>query len=539
MRSLRAFLLRLANLFQKDRRDHDLAEEIECHLQLHIEDNLSEGMNPEDARRHALQKLGGIESAKEAYRDRRGLPLLETLAQDLHHALRMLRRNPGFTGVVIATLACGIGMNTALFSVINAVLLRQLAYPEADRLVWLTDYDYLYEHRDNYVSRSAYIQWREQAHSFESMTAYGNQDLALLKGDQSSQERIASITGDFWNLVGARTVLGRLFSPTEGQMMVLSHSLFQRRFGGDPRVIGDTVTVNGHAFTITGVLSADFRFVFPQQFANGDEVRDIDAYIPLPDSLMRFPESGVKRWEEMTQAFGPASYHLRVVAKIKRDASMEKARAEMETVYANVARDYPSYKRKHVRLHFAPLKEKLVGEARRALMILLTGVGCVLLIACGNIANLLMARSSTRHREIAIRVALGAGRMRVLRQLLTENVLLALLGGAVGLFLAHWAITAIVRIAPQAVPRLAETRIDAWVLGFTLVLSLATGVLFGLGPAVSIWKAALHDRLKSDSGTSSTSSSRSRTRGLLVATELALVMVLLTGAGLMLKSFWR
>ena len=530
------FLLR--TWFRRRRSEDEISEELQFHLQNEIAKNTKSGMSPEQARYAALRSFGGVDQVKERCRDVRSMRFLEELWKDVRYGLRMLRRNPGFTGVVIATLACGIGMNTALFSVINAVLLRQLAYPEADRLVWLADYDYLYEHRDNYVSRAAYIQWREQAHSFEGMTGYGNQDLALIKGDQSSQERIASITGDFWNLVGARTVLGRLFSPTEGQMMVLSHALFQRRFGGDPRVIGDTVTVNGHTFTITGVLSADFRFVFPQQFVNGDEVRDIDAYIPLPDALMRFPVSGVKRWEEMTQAFGPASYNLRVVAKIKRDASMEKARAEMETVYANVARDYPSYKR-HVRLHFAPLKEKLVGSARTGLMVLLAAVCFVLLIASVNIANLLLARASVRQREIAIRAALGAGRMRVIRQLLVESVLLALLGGMAGLLLSRWCLMIMVRFGSEAVPRLGETQTDGWVLLFTLGVSLLTGLLFGLGPAISLGKTNLHDALKVDARTSSSGAGGLRGRGWLVALQLSLAIVLLTGAGLMLKSFWR
>ncbi len=226
---------------------------------------------------------------------------LDQLLQDLRYGLRGLRRNPGFTAIVTLTLALGIGMNTAVFSVANAVLLRPLAYPDAARLVWLTNYDFLYEHRDNYVSRPAYLKWREQARSFESMVAYGNQDLALLAGDESSQERIASITGDFWSMAGARATLGRLFSPGEPHAMVLSYALFERRFRSDPQVIGKTVAVNGYPFTITGVLAAGFRFVFPQQIASRDEVREMDAYIPFPDAAMRLPESSFLRWVTATE----------------------------------------------------------------------------------------------------------------------------------------------------------------------------------------------------------------------------------------------
>lgn len=461
------------------------------------------------------------------------------MLQDIRYGLRTLRQNPGFTAVVILTLALGIGMNTAVFSVVNAALFRPLTYPEADLLVWLANFDFLYEHRDIYVARPTYLRWREQAHAFESMTAYGNQDLALIADGQASQERIASIAGDFWQMAGAKAAFGRLFDQRDSHVMVLSNALFKRRFGGDPGIIGKTVVMNGYWFTITGVLAADFRFVFPQQYVSGDEVRDIDAYTPFPDPIMRLPHIATAQWDEAARAFGPAAYHVRVVAKLKPGVSMEQARAEMETVYARAALEYPSYARKFMRLYFAPLKDKLVGNARPALFVLAGGVGFVLLIACANIANLLLTHATTRNREIAIRTALGAGGVRVLRQLLTESVVLALIGGAAGLFLARSAITLMVRLASEAVPRLAEAAIDAQALGFTLAISLATGVLFGLGPALTMWRADVNSILKSDTGIVSASAGRVRIRGLLVVVEVALAIVLLSGAGLLLKSFWR
>jgi putative ABC transport system permease protein len=530
---------RLLNFLEHRRIDRDIADEIEIHLQERVDELVASGIDEHKARQQANRELGNAARVREDARAVWRTAWFDALCQDVRYALRGLRRNPGFTIVVLVTLALGIGMNAAVFSVIRATLLRPLQYPDADRLVWLADYDYLYEHRDNYVSRPAYLQWRENAHSFEGMTAYGNQDLALMVDGESSQERIASITGEFWQIVGARPELGRLFSQAEGNAMVLSHALFQRRFGGDPRVIGKTVSVTGHPFVITGVLTHDFRFIFPQQFANGDEQRDIDGYIALKDPLLRLPALPVGPWEAAIRTLGPAPWNIHVVAKLKPDVSIERARAETETVYARAFEQYPSYKRNHVRLNFAGLKEKLVGESKRALIVLLAAVGFVAMIACVNIANLLIARASSRYREIAIRAAVGAGRARVVRQLLTESVVLALLGGAAGLLVAQWGIKATVRFAPQAIPRLTEARIDGGVLAFTLFLSLATGFLFGLGPAFSIWKASLHDTLKSDAGTSTTSAGRLRTRGLLVAAQLALAVVLLTGAGLMLKSFWR
>ena len=275
-----------------------LSEEIQDHIERETNENIERGLAPEEARRVAERKFGNATRVEEDTREVWGIVWLEQLWQDIRYGLRALWRNPGFTAVVILTLALGIGMSTAVFSVVNSVLLRPLAYPDAERLVWLTDYDYLYEHRDNYVSRPAFMQWKEQARSFEAMAAYGNQDLALIANDQSSQERVASITDDFWSITGGRAKVGRLFGAGEAKAIVLSYALFERRFGADPAVIGKTVTINGHAFTITGVLEPQFRFLFPLQFANGDEVRDVDAYIPLPGPALRLPAFSARIWEE-------------------------------------------------------------------------------------------------------------------------------------------------------------------------------------------------------------------------------------------------
>jgi predicted permease len=382
---------------------------------------------------------------------------LEQVWQDARFGVRSLWRNPGFAVVVMATLALGVGMNTAVLSLVNSVLLRALPYPGAARLVWLSDFDYLYDHRDNYVSRPAYLAWKALARSFERMMAYGNQDLAMVVDGVASQERVVSVAGDFWAISGARAQYGRLFGAAEDHTIVLSHALFERRFGANPAAIGRAVSMNGHSFTIVGVLPAGFRFLFPPQFANGDEVRGMDAYIAIPDAAMRAAELSVRPWEAALEGFGPAPYNLRVVAKLRPAFSLEQGRAEMETIYANVKRGYPDFRSKHVRLGFSSLEEKLGGESRRSLLVLLGAAAFVLLIACANTASLLLARASARAREIAIRAAVGAGRARMVRQFLTESVVLSLCGGAAGLLVAAGALTCLLafrhwRPKPRSIP---------------------------------------------------------------------------------------
>jgi predicted permease len=515
-----------------------LDRDIRDHIELEVRDNIESGMTPEEARRAALRKFGNVTRVKEDTRAVWRAVWLEQLTQDLRYALRTLRHQPGFTAVVVATLALGIGMNTAVFSVLNAVLFLPLPYPNADRLIWLSNYNQQTK-SDNWVARADYLIWKREAKSFDRMIAYGNQDLSLVTGGEASQERISSISGDFWGMTGAQPAFGRLFDPGEPNALVLSWSLFERRFRGDARVIGNTVTVNGWPFTIVGVLPKNFRFLFPQQFAVGDESRDIDAYIPIPDALMPMPPAGVVRWEEATRQFGPAPFWIIAVGQLRANAPVQTARAEMQTIYARVAKQRPDVLRQGRVLHLEALREKLVGNARWPLTILFAAVGFVLLIACANVANLLLSRGSARQREIAIRTAVGAGRNRVTRQLLAESALLAFLGCTAGLLLAFWAVSVVPRLLREAVPRLNETVIDARVLVFTLGVSLLASLMFGLAPAIVAWTGEVFDVLKAETGTSSSTAGHLRLRGVLAASELALAVILLTGAGLMLKSFWR
>jgi putative ABC transport system permease protein len=444
----------------------------------------------------------------------------------------MLWRSPGLTATILGTLALAIGINTAVFSVAHTTLFRPLPCPEPERLVWIANRSDR-ESRDIHTGRSAYLAWKQQARSFDAMTGYGNDEMALVSGGQATEERIASVTGDFWQLTGARQAHGRLFAETEPDSLVISWSLFLRRFGGDPAVVGRPVTVNGHSFIIVGVLSQDFRFAFPRQYDQGE----IDGYIPIPAGLLSLPHPlSYTIWEPAVRRLGPAAYALHVVARLRQGVEMDQARAEMQTIFANEARVHPQVDQNFRSLTFMPLREKVSGGARRALMMLLAAAGFVLLIACANIANLQMTRAAGRRREIAVRTALGAGKGRLLRQSIAEGLLLST-GGALGVALAHMALQVIKTIAPSAVPRLAEATIDAPVLAFTAIASLVTGLAFGMGPAFVVWGADLHDALKAESGAAVRG--RGRWLELLASLEFALAIVLLAGAGLLLKSLWR
>jgi putative ABC transport system permease protein len=528
----------------KRRRPLDnLDQEIQDHLAAETQDNIDRGMGVAEARTAALRKFGNVARIREETRGVWHPVWIAQLLQDLRYALRALNRNRGFACAVILTVAIAIGMNTAVFSVVEASLLRPLPYPDADRLVWLAAFDRFYQPGDDIrVGRSEYATWGARNHAFEGTAAYGNEDLAFTYHAEPSQERVAFITGDFWELTGAKAALGSLFESGDHQTVVLSNALFARRFHSDSGVLGQTVSIQGLPFIVVGVLPRDFRFILPQQFVNGDEVRDIDAYIPIPQAILSLPAMKYQTWENVKQQLGPAPYLLNVIGRLRSRVSLADAGREMKSIHERIVLDHPPSEREydqHRDWRLELLQKKLAGNGRRSLLVLLAAVGFVLLIACANIANLFIARAAARQSEIAVRAAMGAGRMRVIRQFLTESVLLALLGGAAGLVLARGAIVAMIRLWPQAIPRLAEASIDAPLLGFTIALSCLTGIVFGLAPARMLGRPNLHEILKGNSQTSSAGAGRMRVRQALIAVEFALAIILLTGAGLMIKSFWR
>jgi putative ABC transport system permease protein len=500
-----------------------LDEEIRDHIEREIQDNIDRGLSPGDARRQAMLKFGNVALTKENTRAVWVSLWLEQLLQDVRYTVRTLRRNPGFGTIVILTLALGIGMNTAVFSVFNAVVLRPVAYPNPERLMWLSTTGV--EGDPPIVLGPDFVDWREQAGSFDRMVAYGNGDHTLETTNGATRVRLADVTEDFWDVSGARPATGRLPQPGERSVLVLSHAVAQRWFRGDPDVIGRTVTLDGRQVTIVGVLPEDFRFHFPGQPWPGFRPREVDAYQPLYISPVREAQIGL----------------FNVIGRLKPGVTLEQARAEIEAIRTRIAQTHPNpYVFENYRtLRVVSLHDQLVGDAGRALSVLMVAVAFVLLIACANAATLLLARASTRHKEIAIRASVGAGRARVLRQCVVESLVLALLGSAAGLLLARLGVTRILHLDPQAVPRLAESTIDGRVLAVALCLAILTALVFGVAPALALWKVNPNDALKDAARSVSPHAGSLSARRLIVVAQIALALVLLIGAGLMLKSVWR
>uniref|UniRef100_Q01TA0 Permease n=1 Tax=Solibacter usitatus (strain Ellin6076) TaxID=234267 RepID=Q01TA0_SOLUE len=509
------------------RMENDVERDIRDHIELETSENIERGMSPQEARLAALRKFGNPALVAEDTRAVWRWMWLDRLLQDIRYAQRTLRRNPVFALVAILTLALGAGMNTAVFSIVSGVLIKPLPYRDPQRLVWLANYNRRFHFE--VVAAPDFSDWQAQAKSFEAMAGYQTIDSTILDGEESGKHGVISISPEFWQIAGVQPAAGRLFSYADHDTMVLTWQLFQSRFGGDKSALGRVVRVDGRSTTIIGVLPKDFRFLPPAGGGGMGMTGDPEAFTPM-----------ILNAEQRSRG-GRGMMVTLVVAKLKPGVSAQQARAEILSIQAGIASQNPLLERFYSasELRVTPLKEKLVGETRRALLILLAAVAFVLLIACANMGNLLLARATARQREIAIRIAIGAGRNRLVRHFLVEGITLALIGGAVGVALARGAIALLMRIAPAAVPRLGEISIDWRVLLFTLAVSIFAGVVFGLAPMLSLSPKSLHTVLKD--GAPGTSGSRAgfRLRQVLVAAELALALVLLTGAGLMVKSFSR
>jgi putative ABC transport system permease protein len=457
------------------------------------------------------------------------MPHLDQIIQDARFGLRQLVRSPLVATVAILTLAIGIGLNTAVFTLVNAVLLRPLPYPHSERLVWIAPYDERFG-QDTFASRGDYLVWKQQTQVFERMAAYGTQDLNLIIGGEASQERVGFVGGDFWDITGARAMFGRLPAADDEQSVVLSYGLFQRRFGGLRTVIGQAVEISGAPFTIVGVLPATFRVTFPQQTAPGDELRDMDAFISLPAGH-QLPGTTIN------SPGRPAPPWIRVVARLAPAIPVSRALQEMQTVHARLQRDYPRPPALLRSIRVVPLQDKLTQSARFSLLVLQGAVGFVLLIAATNVANLLLAQASLRTRETAIRAAIGAARGRLIVQFLVESVVLALIAGTAGVMVAYLTVPLLVSLAPFSVTGIADISVDGSVLAFTLFISIVTAVLFAWAPVFETSRVSLVSTL---AGTTPTATAGSvRTQGLLISLEVALAVLLLTAAGLMVKSLWQ
>ncbi len=452
---------------------------------------------------------------------------MENLWQDARHAMRMLIKTPGFTFVAVTALALGIGANTAIFSVVNAVLLNSLPYKDPGQvtMLWGKNSQLHLSMTDFPISYGDFIDLREQSQSFESISALYPNSLNLT--GHGDPERIggANVSANFFQTLGIEPDSGRSFLPEEERpgndnVVILSHGLWQRRFGADPDLIGKAIRLNGESHTVVGILPA--RFEFPQRddlLLSYGFSRQVDVWKPITPGIEELQSRGNRV--------------LIVMGRLKSGLRLEQAQAEVNSVYAAVAQLHPDVSHESVAL--VSLQEQVVGKIRPSLLVLLATVGFVLLTACANVANLMLARAATRQKEIAIRSALGASPFRIIRQLLTESVILSLAGGLVGLLFALWGTEIILALSPTDIPRIGKIGLDGRVLGFTLVVSLLTGIIFGLAPALQSSRPNLNEMMKE--GGRSATGARHRTRSLFVIAEVALALVLLIGACLMIKSF--
>jgi len=500
--------LRLSAIFQKEHNEREMDAELRFHLEMQIEENIRRGMSPAEARYAAQRTFGGVDQVKEDCRETRGIRWLNELFQDLRFGVRILRRNPGITGIAILTLALGIGATTAIFTVVNAVLLRPLPYPEPGHLVYVKGDTW-----GPFTSGREYTAWQNRSQTLSQIAAYMDRDANFIGSDQSERVSCATVTASFFPLLGIRPIVGRNFAleedrPGGPQAVILSQARWKRDYGGDPSVLGKTLTLDGKIYTIIGVV--------PERFQVSDRYRfNYDFWLPLALDV-----------KEVSL--------VRVVGRLRPGVGVEQARSELDTVLQSTLRK--GQKRHAV---VTSWQDEVGGDVRLSLLIFLGAVACVLMIACANVANLALARAAVREREFVVRRALGVGQLRILRQLLTESVLMALLGGMLGLALAFWGRDLLVAFLTTSLPMLDPIDIDYRVLGFNFSLSLLTGAAFGLAPAMHASKTPLNESLKDGSRGATEGKAHRRLRSLLAVSELALAMVLLVGAGLLLRSFLR
>jgi putative ABC transport system permease protein len=500
---------RLRALIGRDELERGLSEEVRFHIDQQTAKNIQTGMDPVEARRQALIRFGGVERIKEHTRDQYRWNLLEDLARDARYGLRSLARAPGFTAVAILTLALGIGANTAIFSVVNAVLLEPLSYRDPDRLAFVWERNAAIGKDRDLVSAPNFLDWQARNTVFEALGAYRYNGFVLTGGGEPESVRALAVSSSLFRALGVDAAFGRTFTEDEerrrDRVVVLRHDFWQRRFGGDRSLVGRSIALTGAAFTVVGIMPASFKF---------PDGNPVDLYSPLVFSA-----------DELT---GRRTHSLTLVGRLRDGVTIEAAAANISGIAQGIAAADPT---SNPEATVVGAHHLLVEDVRLGLLVLLGTVGFVLLIACANVANLLLVRATARRGEMAMRAALGAGRQRLMRQMLTESVLLAAIGSALGTVVAWSALGLLVRVSPPDLPRVDQVAIDPSVLLFVMVVAILTGVGFGLAPALQVSAANLVNATQESRVT------RQRGRSLLVSAEIALSLVLLAGAGLMIRSF--
>ncbi|HLY43893.1 MAG TPA: ABC transporter permease [Terracidiphilus sp.] len=514
------------NLRHRQALNEELDEELSAYVESVVKDKVCRGISPEEAIREARLEIGGLEQVKQGVRDARKGAFVEGLMQDLRYALRTLAGSFGFSSIIVLTLALGIGANSAIFTLFNGVLLKPLPYPDSTRLVMLWETLVRNGALDG-VAPANYYDWHRETHSFEKMAAIDPYPDFILTGSGSAQRLAgAAVSQEFFSLLGVHMALGRDFLPEEDkpgsrQAVILSYSTWMRLFGGRTDVVGQSIRLNDASYSIVGVLPRNFYLV--SKAADYQSRNRIDIWTPL--ALPSPPAA----WQRGT-------HPLCVFARLKPGISLQQAQADLNVVAGNLQLLYPNDD-KDRGIAATPLESHVVEGIRVALFTLLAAVVMVLLLACANIANLMLTRGAARQKEIAVRIALGAGRMRIARQLLTESLVLSLVGGSLGFAILLVSVPALVRHLPADVPRAADVSIDWRVVLFTSLLSILTGILFGLVPLYQARRVSANDSLKQGGG--AVAADHSRVQNSLTVAQLAIAVILLAGAGLMTKSLWR